>query len=93
MERASVKITGKVSGIGQMSGSLAGTGRISGSLDAIGSVQTVYDGDYVVDPRFVSQTLETQGKVMRDDVTVNSIEVARTSNPQGGKTVYIGGII
>lgn len=90
MERASVKITGKVSGIGQMSGSLAGTGRISGSLDVTGSVQTVYDGDYVVDPRFVSQTLETQGKVMRDDVTVNEIAVSAVQNPQGGNTIWIG---
>lgn len=80
MERASVKITGKVSGIGQM----------SGSLDVTGSVQTVYDGDYVVDPRFVSQTLETQGKVMRDDVTINEIAVSAVQNPQGGNTIWIG---
>lgn len=52
-----------------------------------------YDGTYVVEPSFAQQILETKNKVMRDDVTVNAIEVARTSNPSGGTTVYIGGII
>jgi len=50
-----------------------------------------YKGDYVVDPRFEAQTLETKDKIMSDDVTVNPIEVARVSNPSGGKTIFIGG--
>ena len=52
-----------------------------------------YLGPYVVDPTFREQTLETRNKLMTDDVTVNPIEVSRTSNPAGGITVYIGGII
>ena len=52
-----------------------------------------YDGDYVINPAFFEQTLETADKIMDADVTVNPIEVSRTSNPSGGKTVYIGGII
>lgn len=52
-----------------------------------------YPGPYVVDPAFSEQILETRNKVMTDDVTVNPIEVSRTSNPAGGITVYIGGII
>lgn len=52
-----------------------------------------YQGRYVVDPRFYEQVLETKDLRMLDDVTVNSIEVARTTNPAGGTTVYIGGII
>ena len=53
----------------------------------------VYQGPYTVYPDFVGVTLPTQGKNMREDVTVNAIEVQRVSNPTGGKTVYIGGII
>ena len=54
---------------------------------------TTYPGPYTVDPDFVRVTLPTQGKNMLEDVTVNAIEVQRVSNPTGGKTVYIGGII
>lgn len=50
----------------------------------------LYDGDYEVEPRFDAQTLETKNKLLKDDVTVKAIHVSRTSNPQGGKTIYIG---
>lgn len=49
-----------------------------------------YEGPYEVTPEFSAQTLPTKGKSMRDDVTVHAIPVSRTTNPQGGKTVYIG---
>lgn len=52
-----------------------------------------YTGDYIVDPDFATQTLKTKEKYMLDDVTVNPIEVARVSNPAGGRTIYIGGEI
>lgn len=52
-----------------------------------------YDGAYIVDPDFVRRTLGTRNKLMRDDVTVNPIEVSEVSNLSGGITVYIGGII
>ena len=52
-----------------------------------------YTGDYIVDPNFATQMLETKEKYMLDDVTVNPIEVARVSNPAGGRTIYIGGEI
>lgn len=52
-----------------------------------------YTGDYIVDPDFATQILGTKEKYMLDDVTVNPIEVARVSNPAGGKTIYIGGEI
>lgn len=53
---------------------------------------TPYKGTYVVDPDFTGTTLETKDKVLLEDVVVNPIEVARVSNPSGGKTVFIGGI-
>ena len=52
-----------------------------------------YTGDYIVDPNFATQILGTKEKFMLDDVTINPIEVARVSNPAGGRTIYIGGEI
>lgn len=52
-----------------------------------------YTGAYNVDPKFTAQKLATNGKKMRDDVTVEAIEVQRVSNTSGGRTVYIGGLI
>ena len=52
-----------------------------------------YTGNYIVDPDFATQILGTKEKYMLDNVTVNPIEVARVSNPAGGRTIYIGGEI
>lgn len=49
-----------------------------------------YEGEYEVFPRFAEQTLETEEKMMRHDVTVHEIPVTRTTNPHGGQTVVIG---
>lgn len=49
-----------------------------------------YEGTYEVTPRVYAQSLETEGKLMSDDVTIYEIPVTRTSNPQGGLTVLIG---
>ena len=49
-----------------------------------------YTGAYEVDPRKVEQVLETKNKSMRDDVTVNPIFYAETSNLGGGLTAIIG---
>lgn len=51
-----------------------------------------YTGDTTVDPRFEQIVLETAGKVLNQNVTVNSIEVQTMTNLSGGLTVYIGGI-
>ena len=52
-----------------------------------------YDGAYTVDPDFTQRVLRTKSKLMRDDVTIEPIEVQRVSNAAGGRTVYIGGLI
>lgn len=49
-----------------------------------------YEGPYVVDPRKVSQELETEQTSMHEDVVVNSIFYSEVLNPQGGNTVTIG---
>lgn len=52
-----------------------------------------YDGAYEVNPDFVGTSLSTAGKVLTQNVNVHPIQVEDVSNPQGGRTVYIGGII
>ena len=63
-----------------------------GSLSISGRCHhETYDGTYEVTPTFSRQTLNTYNKLMTDDLTVRPIEVSRISNPQGGKTIFIGG--
>ena len=55
-----------------------------------GETHETYGGPYTVDPIFDPVVLETNDKIMADDVTVNAILVSRVSNPAGGKTITIG---
>ena len=53
----------------------------------------MYEGETVVEPiLYNSVILETRGKVMPDDVTVNPIRILDVDNPAGGYTVTIGQI-
>lgn len=52
-----------------------------------------YTGNYIIDPDFEGQVLQTRQKYMTDNVTINPIQVESVSNIEGGRTVYIGGII
>ena len=91
---------------GQLVGTLTGLVNISGALSSIQGLEGTlatdvvivrpipeYDGEYIVDPSFDEQILETKDQRMTDDVTVNAIMVNTVSNPSGGNTVYIGGLI
>lgn len=51
-----------------------------------------YKGEYIINPKIVSQTMETKDKVMNDDVTINEIYYNETENLSGGMTVQIGEI-
>ena len=57
-----------------------------------GSGGEPYDGPYTVTPDFETQELDTKDKILKDNVTVDPIAVARVENPSGGKTIFIGGI-
>lgn len=48
-----------------------------------------YDGDYIVTPKVVGQTLPTKDRVLTDDVTVKAIPFFNVSNTSGGSTVFI----
>lgn len=49
----------------------------------------LYNGEYTVVPKTVSQELLTKDKKMKDNVTIKSIPYFETSNEEG-TTVYIG---
>ena len=53
----------------------------------------VYTGATTVEPDFDGTVLMTAQKVVNQNITVNPIQVESVSNPAGGRTVYIGGII
>ena len=53
----------------------------------------VYTGATTVEPDFDGTVLMTAQKVVNQNITVNPIQVESVSNPTGGRTVYIGGII
>ncbi len=53
----------------------------------------VYTGETTVNPDFNGTVLQTAQKIVTNNITVNPIQVESVSNIQGGRTVYIGGII
>lgn len=69
---------------------------ISDSLDLIisegsGGILPAYTGSYNVIPKVKSQKLETKNKSMTNDINVEKIPYSEVSNPEGGKTIVIGG--
>lgn len=62
-----------------------------GQLTEVGKEYEHYAGDYDVVPGREGTVLETQDKVMDDDVVVHPIPFFEVSNPSGGYTCYIGG--
>lgn len=67
-------------------------GNLTGTIHSYsGSAVDEYDGEYIVKPLpYDDQTLETEGLLMTDDVTVLKIPYYETSNIADGLTVYIG---
>ena len=50
-----------------------------------------YEGEYIINPKFEEQILETKDKQMTENVVIEPISVVKTSNTSGGNTVIIGG--
>lgn len=63
----------------------------SNSDNGGGSEIERYTGDYQVTPTASGKTLETNQKLMTDDVTIQAIPFSSVGNNSGGKTIYIGG--
>lgn len=50
-----------------------------------------YTGDTTITPRIrEAQILDTAGKVVNDDITVEQVPIYAVTNPAGGVTYYIG---
>ena len=67
--------------------------KILGDVDIqyiVGHSYPTYEGEYVVIPKVYSQLLETNAKVMTDDVTVTEIPKSEVPNAFNGLTVTIG---
>lgn len=86
------ELHGTLTSAGRLHGSLVGDHhKITGTLTIPNAAGvTPYAGPYEVTPRLYAQSLDTDGKLMEDDVTVYEIPVTRTTNPTGGLTVLIG---
>lgn len=50
----------------------------------------IYKGEYTVTPTSKEQTLQTEGKLLKKDITVKEITFSETSN-ESGTTITIGG--
>lgn len=93
-----IRVSGRVDGMSiRANASLSGNVQVGASLGQT-VIQYVgdsnpYTGEYIIDPDFDGQVLQTRQKYMTDNVTVNPIQVESVSNIEGGRTVYIGGII
>ena len=85
----------------EISGQITVKSRLGGGIDGkvkmrgiVKNAQTKplpeYEGEYVVNPKFEPQKLETNKKSMYDDVTVNEIAVLEVGNLGGGYTMTIG---
>lgn len=61
----------------------------SGDIVYVGDAES-YEGEYTVTPTFEKQILQTAKKIMKENVTVNEIQVTVVSNSSGGNTVIIG---
>ena len=84
------KLTGSLSPMISISGTLSSESTLAGTLMITAKSITIpaYTGEYTVKPNFDDQLLETKGKRMTDDVTINAIEVSRVSNLSGGLFGY-----
>ena len=49
----------------------------------------IYEGSYAATPTNEQQILNTRGKYLTDNLTVEKVPISQVSNPSGGNTVYI----
>ena len=84
------KISCTIHGKQQLSGDLFQKKRLSVGLSKAKNYLDPYEGPYEVTSGWVEESLETKGKSMKENVTVNVIPIFEVENPKGGNTVIIG---
>lgn len=89
MDPITERLTGEIQEVYSLSGELSSVEGLSGEL-CVPTNPLPYTGEYDVTPKaFETQTLETAGKVLSDNIVIVEIPYFETSNPANGKTVYI----
>lgn len=59
-------------------------------IETLAQDYEIWNGNYIVTPTIAAQILETQGKVMKNNMVINKIPYTEVSNTSGGNTVRIG---
>lgn len=85
-------LSGTLTAVGTLSGGISGGSSLAGVLTVPAVITPeIYDGEYEVTPRASDEVLlDTQGKMLLDDVTVHEIPYYETTNESGGYTAIIG---
>ena len=79
-------LNGKLGGVGGIGGTISGTGKLSARMTNPRMAPS-YTGTYTVTPSQQTQTLNTAGRTLAENITINPI-------PQNyGLITYNGGII
>lgn len=87
--QAKESLSGSISAEGTLSGKICEVGGLKGKLSVLKEYQ-MYDGEYEVIPKAgESQTLETENKVLRENLIVREVPFYETSNDSNGLTAYI----
>jgi len=84
-----VPLSGGISSPQELSGNIEEISSLNGNL-SVDISKEPYLGPYEVEPRKIEQILETNEKVMTDNVTVNAISYIEVGNLSGGTTATIG---
>lgn len=82
-------LRGSIPAQGTLRGVLSGDGSLKGSI-CVTKEFDAYAGDYNIVPKaFISQTLETANKVLKENVTISEVPYWETRNESNGQTAYI----
>lgn len=72
----------------KLQGTIYASRNLKGIMN-IGGSASRYDGEYEVVPSRQNQVLETENKLLKENITVIEIPYAEVSNLGGGTTFYI----
>jgi hypothetical protein len=87
-------LTGKLSANRRISGKIRGEQKLIGVIQPSTDSEChhrEYDGEYEVIPKAYEKTvLETNKRIMKDNITVHEIPITIVTNLSGGSTACIG---
>ena len=86
MNYSTIEVTGNI----LISHRLLVSGDVRIAVKSGGSEYPYYQGEYTVTPRVYEQSLDTDHKILTDDVTILEIPKSEVENIYNGLTVTIG---